>query len=250
MGIGKKLKELIEDKKVNVNELSSNIEVSAQTLYSIIKRDNLKIDFDVLLKICNFFNVKPEYFYEEYESETKITSNELTEEQLSLLDRYNLLDLYGKKAIDTLLDIEYERCTANNEDACTLEKVAEKPALYLVKHKVKVVGQVAAGLPIEAIEDISFLEVDNIPHGTDYALKVNGDSMKPLIQNGSLIFIHSQPNIDVDGEICVVQYNNEATCKKVYRKDGYVELVSINPEYKPMIIRHEDFKILGKVILN
>ena len=64
--IGKTLQTLLEEKDINVNELSKMINVSNQTLYSIIKRDNMKIDFEVLLKICKALNVSVEYFYADY----------------------------------------------------------------------------------------------------------------------------------------------------------------------------------------
>ena len=50
--IGSTLKELLARRGMRVGELSRLIGVPAQTLYSIIKRDNMKIDFDVLLRIC------------------------------------------------------------------------------------------------------------------------------------------------------------------------------------------------------
>lgn len=51
--IGTTLQQLITEKGTNVNELAKKIKISPQTLYSIIKRDNMKIDFDVLLRICD-----------------------------------------------------------------------------------------------------------------------------------------------------------------------------------------------------
>ena len=53
--IGKTLQKLLDEKDINVNELSKMINVSNQTLYSIIKRDNMKIDFEILLKKNNLF---------------------------------------------------------------------------------------------------------------------------------------------------------------------------------------------------
>lgn len=61
--IGKALQDLISMRGTNVNELAKSADVSAQTLYSIIKRNNMKIDFDVLMKICKALHVPAEYFY-------------------------------------------------------------------------------------------------------------------------------------------------------------------------------------------
>ena len=64
--IGTTLQQLITEKGTNVNELAKKIKISPQTLYSIIKRDNMKIDFDVLLRICDALDVEVEVFYKDY----------------------------------------------------------------------------------------------------------------------------------------------------------------------------------------
>lgn len=64
--IGKKLDELLTIRNSNPNKLAKEIGISAQTIYSIIERDNMKIDFGVLLKICEALDVSVEYFYADY----------------------------------------------------------------------------------------------------------------------------------------------------------------------------------------
>lgn len=63
MGIGRALQELIEHRGTNVNELSKGIDVSAQTLYSMIRRDSMKADINILFKICDYLDVDIDYFY-------------------------------------------------------------------------------------------------------------------------------------------------------------------------------------------
>lgn len=60
MGIGKNLKELIALKGTNVNELAQKAEIAPQTLYAIIKRDNSKIDTQILLKLAIALGVPSE----------------------------------------------------------------------------------------------------------------------------------------------------------------------------------------------
>lgn len=64
--IGKTLQNVLNEKNVTVNELARKISVSPQTLYSIIKRDNMKVDIGVLLKICTELDVSIEKFYGDY----------------------------------------------------------------------------------------------------------------------------------------------------------------------------------------
>ena len=69
IGIGKTLSDILDQKNTNPNELSEISGVPPSTIYSIIKRDNSKVDIQVLLKICKALNVKADVFYDEYISE-------------------------------------------------------------------------------------------------------------------------------------------------------------------------------------
>lgn len=62
MGIGAKLDALLRDQGSNANELAQKINVSPQTIYSMIKRDSKKADIEVLIKISKELGVEPEYF--------------------------------------------------------------------------------------------------------------------------------------------------------------------------------------------
>lgn len=60
--IGTTLKKLLDEREIKVNEFARQIQVPAQTLYSIIRRDNMKIDFELLLRICDALHVPLETF--------------------------------------------------------------------------------------------------------------------------------------------------------------------------------------------
>lgn len=68
MGIGFILDELLKEKNINVNELARKTGISPSTLYSIIRRDNMKVDLDVLIKIARELNVTVDYFYDKSQS--------------------------------------------------------------------------------------------------------------------------------------------------------------------------------------
>jgi len=72
MSIGSKLKELIKERKTNVNKLAERAGVAPTTLYSIIDRDNTKADIDVLIKIAGILDVPVEYFSDNYNPNIKI----------------------------------------------------------------------------------------------------------------------------------------------------------------------------------
>lgn len=101
--IGKTLDRILKEKGTNVNELAKNIGVSNQTLYSIIKRDNMKIDFELLLKICNELNVNVEKFYDDY-IDSKSQQILLTDEEQQLILAYRA-NPSMQEAVKKLLDI-------------------------------------------------------------------------------------------------------------------------------------------------
>lgn len=112
--IGKTLQNLLEQKNINVNELSKMINVSNQTLYSIIKRDNMKIDFEVLIKICKALNVSIEYFYSDYKDSIN-NQIVLSNHEIDLINAYrNHPEM--QDAVDKLLNVQ--------EDTIKLKAVA------------------------------------------------------------------------------------------------------------------------------
>ncbi|PKY92465.1 helix-turn-helix domain-containing protein [Facklamia hominis] len=119
--------------------------------------------------------------------------------------------------------------------------VEESSAIYLV-------GQTAAGEPLE-YSQINAEQINTtVPSGADYALTVKGDSMEPLIKDGSIIFYKEQPTVE-NGEVAIVEIKGgEVTCKKFYFNGEKVVLRSINDKYEDMIFE-DGVRIIGKVIL-
>lgn len=121
--------------------------------------------------------------------------------------------------------------------------------------KIPVLGRVAAGPPIYAAEDIiGYVEVSDelSSSGEVFALQIKGNSMEPRFEEGDTVIVRRQPCVE-NGEIAIVLIGQEeATCKKFYREDGGVRLVSINPQYPPMLFSEEDLadtkiEVIGRV---
>ena len=99
----------------------------------------------------------------------------------------------------------------------------------------------------EQVETISF-EVNTIPNGTDFCLKVNGDSMEPTFNNGDYVFIKRETDFR-NGSIGVVIVNGEAYLKKIYITDNSIKLVSLNKKYKDITVTQDDnLKYVGTVV--
>lgn len=114
-------------------------------------------------------------------------------------------------------------------------------------------GATAAGTSPIAYGDIDVEEKEftYIPRGADIALNVKGDSMEPLISDGSIVFYKSQPNVE-NGEIAIVEIEGDGvTCKRVkfdYDNEKII-LQSENDKYEDMVFNNEQIRILGKVLL-
>ena len=123
--------------------------------------------------------------------------------------------------------------------------------------KVPVLGYVAAGIPIEQIEDIlDYEELDPErfnPNCEYFALKIRGDSMQPRIMDGDVVIVRKQPSVE-SGEIAIVCINGEeATCKQIRKHEDGLSLISLNQSYAPMYftpkeVAEKPVTILGKVI--
>lgn len=111
-----------------------------------------------------------------------------------------------------------------------------------------VIGTVAAGLPIEAIENHD--HVLPVPKGLfakrpTYLLRVRGDSMKDAgILEGDLIAVY-KTDIARQGQIVIARIDNEVTVKYLDKENGKIKLVPANASYQPMLIAPEDMVIEG-----
>ncbi len=121
--------------------------------------------------------------------------------------------------------------------------------------RVPVCGNVAAGIPIDAIEDVEeYVEVDaSLARGaTLIGLKVKGRSMEPRFANGDTVIVRCQSTVD-NGDIAIVLVGDEATMKKVVRYTEGIRLMPTNPAYEPTYFSNEEIRslpvtILGKVV--
>ena len=111
--------------------------------------------------------------------------------------------------------------------------------------KVKIYGTIAAGIPIDAIEDV--IDEEEIPaamaNGSEYiGLKVKGDSMEPLIPNGAYAILRCQPDCE-NGQIAAVLINgNEATLKRVVKRSNGITLIPENAKYPTLSFSNEEIE--------
>ena len=116
--------------------------------------------------------------------------------------------------------------------------------------QVPLVGRIACGTPITAEQNVE--QIVSIPAAwrATFTLMCKGDSMAPRIQDGDLVAVRSQPEVE-NGEIAAVRIGEEATLKHVYVYPNYIELRPENPEFASIIkigAEMADVVIEGKAV--
>ena len=122
--------------------------------------------------------------------------------------------------------------------------------------KIPVFGDVAAGIPISAIEDIVDYEeiTEELANSGEYfGLVIKGASMEPRMTTGDVVIVKSQSTIE-NGEIAIVMVDGEtATCKKIKKTPDGIILLSLNPAFEPIFYTNKEIeqlpvRILGRVV--
>ena len=165
---------------------------------------------------------------------------------------------------------ETGKTSPSTETAVQIAQLFDVPVEYLLGHDtstpsnpkstggvwIPVLGEIAAGIPIEAVTDI--IGYEEIPeamarNGDFFALKVKGGSMEPRMLEGDVVIVRKQSMVDT-GDIAVVLVNGDsATVKKVKIMPEGIMLIPLNPAYETMFYPKEDVErlpvqILGKVV--
>ena len=122
--------------------------------------------------------------------------------------------------------------------------------------KIPVLGIVAAGIPISAVEDI--LDYEEVPQswknqGEFFGLRIKGDSMQPKMDDGDVVIVRQQSDANSGDTVIALVNGDDATCKKLQKTENGIMLVSTNPNYLPMFFTNEEIVtkpvvILGKVV--
>ena len=146
----------------------------------------------------------------------------ITIAEKNLLLNYRELDKYSKKIVETVCNLERNR--GNNADF----EQSTKPARLIPKYATPA----AAGYSFqEGVDDCEMIPVvGDVPQSADFAVRIQGNSMVPYINDGDTVYVKRTCELDI-GDIGIFSVNGAMYCK-LYQKDenGDVILASANPE--------------------
>ena len=166
-------------------------------------------------------------------------------------DNNNITTIYNQLNSDRkekVYNFATEQLNEQNNKIRNINDYIEEEADW---YEVKFYGSISAGtglyLDDEQVETINFSS-NMVPNGTDFCLKVNGESMEPTFNNGDYVFIKRETDFR-NGTIGAVIVNGEAYLKKIYITDNSIRLVSLNKKYKDITVSEDDnLKYVGTVV--
>ena len=200
-----------------------------ESAYSNYEKDLREPNAVVLKAMSKYFGVTIDYLLD---CHTGFVASRSEQEHIK---KYRTLDPYGKKAVTSVLDIEFERCTYIPEP--NREELIEVSINY---------APVSAGFGDE-LEDYEQWEKASVPLTTesrkaDFILVVDGDSMEPKFHNGDYILVRKQPAVDI-GQIGIFGVDGKGYIKKY----GGDKLISLNKKYSDIPL-DEESRCFGLVL--
>ena len=123
--------------------------------------------------------------------------------------------------------------------------------------RIPVLGNIPAGIPLSAVEDIEGweeLSPDMLRRGKEYfALAIKGDSMMPEYRDGDVLILRKQDSCETGDDCAVMVNGDDTTFKRVRRSKKGIALQPLNPAYDPMFFSNEEImslpvRIIGVVV--
>ncbi|QIW18560.1 LexA family transcriptional regulator [Bacillus thuringiensis] len=240
---------------LTTEEISNKSGVPIGTLNKIFNGTTKEPKFPTMLAISEVLDCTLEYLaFGDVSKPDVIDYQEslvLSEKEQDHIKKYRTLDERGKESVDVILDKEYKHTLQNiKNNIYSINEISASDEDEEKYFEFPLLGCTAAGIPLAyGDENKETITVTDVPNEADFALMVKGDSMEPLIEDGSIIFLKEQHTVE-SGEIAIIEIDrDEVTCKKVYWLDNHnIELRSLNKKYPPT--HPNEWRIIGKVILD
>lgn len=260
MGIGNKLSKLMDINGTNANELARKIDVSPQTIYSIIKRDSKKADIEVLLKLADTLGVTAEYFVDDITIDNESDLELYSKEELEHLKKYHDLDNSGKSHVDAVLQWESERVASLQKQADHIKQLESRPAAMIgicadgSEDRMRFFSyyqrMASAGSGEFLFQDIptDVIAVPDTPlsRRADFVIGVNGQSMEPTYFDGDKVLVEKTNSISI-GEIGIFIAGTECFIKEA-GKDRLISHNEDKEKYPDIIPDERRIDTVGRVL--
>jgi len=213
------------------------------TMYKLAKIYGLKGLDDLFCHSADGFELRPE------EKDLVLMYRDLTTNSKQIvmtLTKMELNHVHSVKQGETPIRILPK--TKKDMEAAVEFALAKKSPTQREQF-LKVFNQSAAAGFGDFVDDDSFEEVaiPSIPRGTEFGIKISGNSMQPKINDGDVVFVKRQASIEPN-EIGIFIYNGNAYCKQLMYESNSYYLNSFNAEYPKMPVIGDSIYCVGKVL--
>ena len=221
--IGLKIKKARQMKGLKQEELAERVGARSSATVSAWEVGKARPDCVTLLEICRVLSVSPDELLG-YDGSKSLPSAA----EWNMLRKYRQTDDYGKRAVDSVLDVEYERTLAEPP------KKQRPRMLMLDFYNYPASAGVGNFLEVGGAEKLWVKETPEA-QAADYAISISGDSMEPTYRDGECVLVEKCDTLNI-GEVGIFIVNGDAYIKEL----GEGCLISHNEKYSPIDLGDAD----------
>ncbi len=258
-----RIKHLKNEKRITNEMLSKATGIPLGTLSKILAGISDSPKLSNIVAICGALECSVDYILTGIPENTN--NYTLDDGEISLVENYRKLDKHGKEIVTIVLNKEYERvCETNMPDnyftAPRSSRIAASvPKVISRGHAVRDVQDFARrqidlyDMPVSAGTGVYLTDNDsviiNIPDNSqtrnaDFALRIKGNSMEPKYRDGDILLVQESDSVEY-GELGIFVLDGDG----YFKKYGGDRLISLNPEYPPILLKNfSEVICCGKVI--
>jgi len=220
MSIGTKISEIRKSKKMKIETLSQKSGVPISTLKKILSGATKDPQIDTIKAIARAL----ECTLEDFDDNSNLKNYSAVEKKL--IADYRKLDDHSKEVVQVVIRKELERNIPSEPNYDNIIPIKKYQVPY---YDMPVSAGTGNPLDEEYPEKVDLTEQP--PKGTDFIVRVSGDSMEPTYHDGDKLFVKEQPSIEI-GEIGIFVVDGNAYVKEL----GVDRLISHNEKYSDIII--------------
>lgn len=254
-----RLKEMKKNSGMTTSEISQQSGIPEPTLEKLFAGATKEPKLETMKQLVHFLGYSLDDLYKENSKILRVDfgakkAPSQRDEADEIADVFRQLDEHGKGAVRAILNFEHASAVAEQRQAGDKKPKAKAKKRSDGMEDLEVFDQPsAAGLGNYLSDIASHIEqypANVIPEGTEFGVRISGNSMAPNIPDKATAFVQSKIAIE-PGQVGIFLLNGESFCKKleVDREKQEIRLVSFNPDYKDRIIEEcDDFRTLGLVL--
>jgi len=248
--IGERINYLRKSKNLTLKNLADEVGNVSHATIGRMENNSVNPSVNEIVKLCKYFNASTDWLLTGKGGISNEKGEFLTGDEKAFVDKYRMLDKIDRQLVHERMQtlIEKSRVMANRQ--ANVRDVRDVRNTRKIEAKIYDLP-VSAGFGTylgdsDSQYDLLLFDEDYVPKQADYGLRVKGDSMAPLIHDGDIVWVKEQSQVN-NGAIGIFIIDDEAYCKKIevaYGKSGQqrsIRLLSLNPEYEPIIIKEYDY---------